>query len=138
MDLPPDFRVAEEYEMQLLRDRVLDDVLEEMSILWTDDLPYIVIMVLRTLSNLRVSHTELKVPAKFKSSEDPEFVKTLFEKSLVNYSAFQAYIELDEWIEISKYYSTPGSSTFINGVLDKIVESLTAEGRIKKAGRGLI
>ena len=29
MDLPPDFRVAEEYEMQLLRDRVLDDVLEE-------------------------------------------------------------------------------------------------------------
>ena len=29
MDLTPDFRVAEEYEMQLLRDRVLDDVLEE-------------------------------------------------------------------------------------------------------------
>ena len=29
MDLPPDFRVAEEYEMQLLRDRVLDDVLED-------------------------------------------------------------------------------------------------------------
>ena len=28
MDLPPDFRVAEEYEMQLLRDRVLDDVLD--------------------------------------------------------------------------------------------------------------
>ena len=26
----------------------------------------------------------------------------------------------------------------INGVLDKIVESLTAEGSIKKAGRGLI
>ena len=32
-----------------------------------------------------------------------------------------------------RYYSTPGSSTFINGVLDKIVESLTAEGRIRKA-----
>ena len=29
MDLPPDFRVAEEYEMQLLQDRVLDDVLED-------------------------------------------------------------------------------------------------------------
>ena len=132
-------------------------------------------MILRTLSNLRASHTEIRVPSKFKSADDPEFVKTLFEKSLVNYSAFQDYIEkftsnwdverivfmdnliigtamaeltsfpsvpvkvtLDEWIEISKYYSTPGSSTFINGVLDKIVESLTAEGRIKKAGRGLI
>ena len=30
-------------------------------------------------------------------------------------------VTLDEYIEISKYYSTPGSSTFINGVLDKIV-----------------
>ena len=170
-----DKKLLEDFFKELQSCEALDDVLEEMSILWTDDLPYIVIMVLRTLSNLRVSHTELKVPAKFKSSEDPEFVKTLFEKSLVNYSAFQDYIEkftanwdverivfmdnliigtamaeltsfpsvpvkvtLDEWIEISKYYSTPGSSTFINGVLDKIVESLTAEGRIKKAGRGLI
>ena len=170
-----DKKLLEDFFKELQSCEALDDVLEEMSILWTDDLPYIVIMVLRTLSNLRVSHTELKVPAKFKSSEDPEFVKTLFEKSLVNYSAFQDYIEkftanwdverivfmdnliigtamaeltsfpsvpvkvtLDEWIEISKYYSTPGSSTFINGVLDKIVESLTVEGRIKKAGRGLI
>ena len=146
-----------------------------MSILWNDDLPYIVMMILRTLSNLRPSHTDLKVPPKFKSAEAPEFVKTLFEKTLVNYDSYQDYIErytsnwdverivfmdnlilatamaelisfpsipvkvtLDEWIEISKYYSTPGSSTFINGVLDKIVESLTAEGRIRKAGRGLI
>ena len=170
-----DKKLLEDFFKELQSCEALDDVLEELSILWPADLPYIVIMVLRTLSNLRVSHTELKVPAKFKSSEDPEFVKTLFEKSLVNYSAFQDYIEkftanwdverivfmdnliigtamaeltsfpsvpvkvtLDEWIEISKYYSTPGSSTFINGVLDKIVESLTAEGRIKKAGRGLI
>ena len=135
-----------------------------------DDLPHIVMMILRSLSGLKPSHTELKVPSKFKSDEDPEFVKTLFEKSLVNYDAYQDYIEkftanwdverivfmdnliigtamaeltsfpsipvkvtLDEYIEISKYYSTPGSSTFINGVLDKIVESLTAEGRIKKS-----
>lgn len=153
----------------------LDDVLEEMSILWCDDLPYILLMIDRTLSSLRASHIELKVTEKFKSEEDPAFVKTLFEKSLINFSANQDFIEkftanwdverivfmdnliistamtelvsfpaipvkvtLDEYIEISKYYSTPGSSTFINGVLDKIVESLTAEGRIKKAGRGLI
>ena len=88
-----DKKLLEDFFKELQSCEALDDVLEEMSILWTDDLPYIVIMVLRTLSNLRVSHTELKVPAKFKSSEDPEFVKTLFEKSLVNYSAFQDYIE---------------------------------------------
>lgn len=36
-------------------------------------------MILRSLSGLKPSHTELKVPSKFKSDEDPEFVKTLFE-----------------------------------------------------------
>ena len=170
-----DKKLLEDFFKELQSCEALDDVLEEMSILWSDDLPYIVMMILRSLSNLRPTHTELKVPAKFKSDEDPQFVRTLFEKSLVNYDSYQDYIEkftsnwdverivfmdnliigtamtelitfpsipvkvtLDEWIEISKYYSTPGSSTFINGVLDKIVDSLTAEGRIKKAGRGLI
>lgn len=153
----------------------LDEALEEMSILWADDLPYVLMMVQRSLSNMRPSHKELRVAEKFKSEEDPQFVKTLFEKALVNYNEYQQYIErftanwdlerivmmdtliitiamaelinfssipvkvtMDEWIEISKYYSTPGSSNFINGVLDKITVSLTEEGRIKKFGRGLI
>lgn len=173
--LDDDRLLLEEFFKAMQNCEALDDVLEEMSILWNDDLPYIVMMILRTLANIRPSHTDLKIPAKFKSGEDPEFVKTLFEKTLINYTSYQDYIErytanwdverivfmdnlilatamaelinfpsipvkvtLDEWIEISKYYSTPGSSTFINGVLDKIVESLTSEGRIKKAGRGLI
>lgn len=170
-----DKKFIEDFFQQIQSCEVLDDALEEMSILWSDDLPYIVIMILRTLSNLRPSHTDLKIAAKFKSEEDPQFVKTLFEKSLINYASYQNYIEkftsnwdverivfmdnliigtamaeltsfpsipvkvtLDEFIEISKYYSTPGSSTFINGVLDKIVDSLTTDGEIKKAGRGLI
>lgn len=45
---------------------------------------------------------------------------------------------LDEFIEIAKYYSTPGSSTFINGILDKVVEALREEGKIAKSGRGLL
>ncbi len=170
-----DRTLLEEFFKELQSCDALIDFLEEQSILWSDDLPYIVVMILRTLSNLRPSHTEMRVAPKFKSEEDPQFVKTLFEKALINYGKYQIYIEkftsnwdverivfmdnliigtamaelasfpdipvkvtLDEWIEISKYYSTPGSSTFINGVLDKIVESMTAEGDIKKSGRGLI
>ncbi len=173
--LPDDRTVLEEFFSSLQECEALDDVLEEMSILWGDDLPYILVMIQRTLSLVKPSHTDIKVPSKFKSDDDPKFVKSLFEKALINYSANLEYIErftsnwdverivfmdnliistamaeltsfadipvkvtLDEWIEISKYYSTPGSSTFINGVLDKIVESLTAEERIKKSGRGLI
>ncbi len=169
-------RALVDYIFTMLADApALDEVLEEMSILWADDLPFILMMIQRTLSNMRISHKELRVAAQFKSEEDPAFVKTLFEKSLVNYNEYQRYVErytanwdierivfmdnlilgiavaeliafpsipvkvtMDEWIEISKYYSTPGSSNFINGVLDKIVASLSEEGLIQKSGRGLI
>jgi len=47
-------------------------------------------------------------------------------------------VTLNEYIEISKLYSTPKSSLFINGVLDKIVEDFKASGKIRKFGRGLI
>lgn len=57
---------------------------------------------------------------------------------LVSCPTIPVKVTLDEYIEISKYYSTPASGTFINGVLDKIVETLTKEGRIKKEGRGLV
>lgn len=173
--LDEDRRLLERFFEELQNSDALEDVLEEMSILWNDDLAYVVVMIQRSLASLRPSHTEIKVPAKFKSEEDPAFIRTLFEKTLIHHTRNMDYIEkftanwdlerivfmdnlilscamteltecpsipvkvtLDEWIEISKYYSTPGSSTFINGVLDKIVASLTEEDRIRKAGRGLI
>ena len=54
---------------------------------------------------------------------------------LIAFPSIPVKVTLDEFIEIAKYYSTPGSSTFINGVLDK---ALTAEKRIQKTGRGLL
>jgi N utilization substance protein B len=47
-------------------------------------------------------------------------------------------VTLNEYIEISKYYSTPKSQVFINGILDKAVERLDKEGKLTKTGRGLI
>ncbi len=47
-------------------------------------------------------------------------------------------VTINEYIEISKYYSTPDSRRFVNGILDKLAEKLTAEGKIKKTGRGLV
>ena len=46
-------------------------------------------------------------------------------------------VTLNEYIEISKFYSTPKSNGFINGVLDKAIGRLDKEGKINKAGRGL-
>ena len=47
-------------------------------------------------------------------------------------------VTLNEYIEISKFYSTPKSHTFINGVLDKAIDRLTKDNKIQKVGRGLI
>jgi N utilization substance protein B len=44
---------------------------------------------------------------------------------------------LNEYIDISKEYSTPNSKTFVNGVLDKIIAELKRENKINKTGRGL-
>ena len=47
-------------------------------------------------------------------------------------------VTLNEYIDIAKYYSTASSSTFINGVLDKVTATLTEEGKINKTGKGLL
>ena len=47
-------------------------------------------------------------------------------------------VTLNETIEISKYYSTPKSNTFINGVLDNAIEILKKDKKIVKMGRGLL
>ena len=167
--------ITEFYTRELEESEILESALDEMSILWNDDLGFALIMVTRTLSNMRASHTDVKVLPKFKSIEDLDFARELFAKAAINFDNYQEEIEkytrnwdveriafmdnlimatavaelvtfpsipvkvtLDEYIEIAKYYSTHGSSTFINGILDKIVASLTEEGKINKSGRGLI
>ena len=46
-------------------------------------------------------------------------------------------VTINEYLEISKEYSTPKSSIFINGILDKLVKQYEREKRLKKEGRGL-
>ncbi|TNF24316.1 MAG: transcription antitermination factor NusB [Bacteroidetes bacterium] len=47
-------------------------------------------------------------------------------------------VTMNEYIEISKEYSTPKSNVFINGILDKLLADLKASGKVKKTGKGLV
>ena len=47
-------------------------------------------------------------------------------------------VTLNEYIEITKYYSTEKSRSFINGILDKTLKDLKKSDKVKKSGRGLI
>ncbi len=44
---------------------------------------------------------------------------------------------INEYLEIAKEYSTPKSSIFINGILDKLVKEYEKTNKFKKEGRGL-
>lgn len=57
---------------------------------------------------------------------------------LQTFSNIPTKVTLNEYIEISKFYSTPKSNLFINGILDKAIRRLTLEKKIVKIGRGLI
>ena len=48
------------------------------------------------------------------------------------FDSIPATATINEYIELSKTYSTPKSKEFINGILDKIVKSLTEQGKLNK------
>lgn len=47
-------------------------------------------------------------------------------------------VSINEYIDISKTYSTPKSKQFVNGLLDVLAKELTDQGKIRKSGRGLL
>ncbi len=47
-------------------------------------------------------------------------------------------VTINEYLEIAKEYSTPKSSFFINGVLDKIAKDYKENDKLNKVGRGLM
>jgi N utilization substance protein B len=57
---------------------------------------------------------------------------------LIAFPSIPTKVTLNEYLEISKFYSTNKSNVFINGVLDKVVLQLKEEKLIVKKGRGLI
>lgn len=160
----------------------LEQILEEQSIYWNDDLEYMISMVIKTLRRFKEDDSQknplldlFKNPENKKVPEDKEFAIELLRKSIVNHDQYLDYIKsntknwdldriafmdilimqmaisefigfpsipvkvtLNEYLEISKTYSTSKSSIFINGILDKVASQLKASKKIRKSGRGLI
>jgi transcription antitermination protein NusB len=57
---------------------------------------------------------------------------------IIHFPTIPIKVTLNEYIDISKSYSTPKSKLFINGILDKLTIELNQEKKIRKTGRGLI
>ena len=57
---------------------------------------------------------------------------------MMTFPSIPIKVTINEYIEISKNYSTPRSKQFVNGILDVLANELSSEGIIKKSGRGLL
>ena len=162
------------FEEELEDNAALEDILEDMSLYWMDDLAYTVNVVLKNIPAIAKKGV-VDVPKTFLKDDDREYALKLLTKSMISYDE---YIELvssmvsnwdlerlvatdlalivmgvteavtfesiplkvtiNEFVDISKYYSTPNSKVFVNGVLDRILQQMVKEGKIVKSGRGLV
>ena len=176
-DFAADKKFVEKIFMNILaRDENFYSLMEDKSIYWNDEIEFILSMVVRTIKQFKEGDNEhVSLMSLFKDSDDEEFVKVLFRKTILKHDenlvlikentknwdleriAFMDILILEmslteiqefnsipvkasfnEYLEIAKYYSTENSSTFINGLLDKMIKDLQKEGKINKIGRGLI
>ena len=64
------------------------------------------------------------------SNMDLILIKWLYE--VISFKEIPIKVSFNEYIEISKYYSTQNSKVFINGILDKIVSQFKREGKFQK------
>lgn len=63
---------------------------------------------------------------------------TMALSELLHFPYIPIKVSLNEYLELAKDYSTPQSSKFINGVLDKLVKQLQSQDKLVKKGRGMV
>ena len=156
------------FEEELVDDSDLEDILEDMSIYWNDDLAYALSQCCKSLKSVaRTGHWEYPplyqsdILAKTdpKVESDRDFVSHLLSSA---FNGYQRYYEMvaaavpkwdkdrlfttdvvlivcglaeaenfknipnrvtvNEYVEISKYYGTPKSRSFVNGLLDRLIK----------------
>ena len=160
----------------------LRSLFDEKNIYWTEDFDTAIMMVDKTIKGYKESFDEFEsLPTLLKDenysegSEDMQFVKHLYRKTLINsndlnvvikerasnwdleriavmdtilikmaitelieFQSIPIKVTLNEYIELSKEYSSPKSKIFINGLLDKLITEYKEKGIISKSGRGLM
>ncbi|WP_188619617.1 transcription antitermination factor NusB [Flavobacterium suaedae] len=153
----------------------LYEYLEDYKLTWVDDIPLVNTLIAKQLKQIKPEGKPFFVPSLYKDSDDKEFVRNLFRKTVLNevelakefidktpnwdteriaeidaiilkmaiceflkFPSIPVKVTINEYLEISKEYSTPKSSIFINGILDNLVKDYQTNNKLIKAGRGLM
>ena len=91
--------VSDIYMTMLEEFEPLESALEAQSILWNDDLGFILTMVSRTILSMRESHEEIKLMEQFKSEDDLDYAKTLLRYTIAGYERISLLLDnsLQNW-----------------------------------------
>ncbi|KQC01944.1 nitrogen utilization protein [Pedobacter sp. Hv1] len=109
---------------------------------WVEDSKFVKDLFVYTLKNDDAYQELIAERTKNWESERIALMDTILMKmaicELMNFPSIPVKVTINEYLELSKDYSTPKSNSFINGILDKILSDLKRTNSIKKIGRGLI
>ena len=170
------------FEDEFVDSEELEQILEEKSLYWNDDLAYSLTWCCKTFKSLAKGE-RWQLPALYQSEmmtgegveSDKLFARRLLQSAFAGFQKYSAMIAesvtgwekdrlfstdvvliamglaeavsfptipvkvtINEYVEISKFYGTPKSRAFVNGLLDRLVQTLADEGMIKKEGKGLL
>ncbi len=170
------------YEEEFVDSEELEEILEDMSLYWNDDLAYSLTQCCRTLDTIAKTQkwelpplyqSDMKISPDMES--DKLFVSKLLRLSYTGYPEFSEMVNkaaigwdkdrlflsdvvivtmglaeasgfpeipikvtINEYVEIAKFYGTLKSRSFVNGLLDRLIQDMVEDGRIVKTGKGLL
>lgn len=170
------------FEEEFVDSVELEQILEEKSLYWNNDLAYALTWCCKTFKSLAKGERWTMLPlynSEILKGDDVEsdklFVRKLLQTSFAGYEKYSAMVAeavvgwekerlfstdvvlivmglaevmtfptipvkvtINEYVEISKFYGTPKSRSFVNGLLDRLVQNFVNEGQVRKEGKGLL
>ena len=170
------------FEEEFVDSVELEQILEEKSLYWNEDLPYALTWCCNTLKSLAKGESWTMIPLYHSEmlkgdgvESDKLFVKRLLQAAVTGYEKYSSMVaeavvgwekerlfstdvilitmgmaeivtfptipvkvSINEYVEISKFFGTPKSRSFVNGLLDRLVQNMVNEGKVKKEGKGLL
>ncbi|MDP2043095.1 MAG: transcription antitermination factor NusB [Algoriphagus sp.] len=118
------------------------DSLPEIAINWDEDKEFFQNIFNFTIENIDSSKAMIAQKTKNWDIERLAFTDKIIISMAIaemkNFPSIPVKVSINEYIDISKTYSTPKSKQFVNGLLDVLAKELTDSGQIRKSGRGLL
>lgn len=117
-------------------------LLSTLSKNWEDDKDFLKILYNKCIENDRISENLIKPTLKNwdidRLTTTDAIIMKMCITEMIEFSSIPTKVSINEYLDLSKRFSTPKSKLIINGVIETISVELVKNGTIKKSGRGLM